>query len=69
MQPLQAAVLAKIEGRMMAEAERFSPEGLIKLWLSGGPQNADWLRDMFGGLLPGGGTKKTRISGSREGDQ
>ncbi|HTD28886.1 MAG TPA: DUF6489 family protein [Xanthomonadaceae bacterium] len=68
-QPLQAAVLAKIEGRVMAEAERLSPEGLIKSWFSGGPQNADWFRDMFGGLLPGGGTKKKRISESGGPDQ
>ena len=63
-QPLQAAVLAKIEERVMAEAEKFSPEGLMKIWFSGGPQSADWLRDMFGGLLPGGRTKDKRIGKS-----
>lgn len=32
--PLQAAVLARMEKRMLAEADRYSPERLMKTWLS-----------------------------------
>jgi Family of unknown function (DUF6489) len=60
-QPLQTAMLAKIEERVMAEAERFSPEGLMKMWFSAGPQSAEWLRDMLGGLVPQGRAKEKRI--------
>jgi len=37
--------MAEIEKRMMAEFERYSPEGLIKNWLT--PFNADWLQDLM----------------------
>ena len=63
-QPLQAAVLAKIEAKVMAEAEKLSPEGLMKMWFSGGPQSAEWLRDALGGLLPRGRRREKRIGGS-----
>jgi hypothetical protein len=49
-QPLQAALLAEIEKKMMADLERFSPEGIARAWLSplGGEQFSDaigsWLR-------------------------
>ncbi|QCI64805.1 DUF6489 family protein [Phreatobacter stygius] len=50
-QPMQTAWLAEVEKRMMAEAEKFSPEGLARMWLSGVPTNADWLPEMFRGLF------------------
>ena len=50
-QPLQAAAMAKIEERIMAEADRFSAEGLVKSWVSGNTQGADWVRDALGALL------------------
>ena len=34
LQPLQAAVMAEMETKMLAEMERFSPEGVLKSWLS-----------------------------------
>ena len=33
-QPLQATVMAEVEKKMLAEMERFSPEGVLKNWLS-----------------------------------
>jgi hypothetical protein len=45
LEPLQKAAMAEIEKRMMAEFERYSPEGLIKTWLT--PLNADWLQDLM----------------------
>ncbi len=44
LEPLQRAALAEMEKRMMAEFERYSPEGLLKTWLA--PLSADWLQEM-----------------------
>lgn len=63
-QPMQQAFLAEVEKRMMAEAQRFSPEGLARMWLSGLPTNTDFVPELFRGLFgqltgqtPAGGTK------------
>jgi hypothetical protein len=57
-QPMQDAFMAEVQKRMMAEVERFSPDGLMKSWFSLAPQNADWLRDMFRAFEQGGTDKK-----------
>jgi hypothetical protein len=49
-QPMQAAVLAEVEKRMLAEAAKFSPEGFMRAWFSEGHQSAEWLREIFKGL-------------------
>jgi hypothetical protein len=54
LQPIQQNMLAEMEKRMMAEMERFSPEGMMKLWFSALPQGTDALRDFVGGFMPGG---------------
>jgi hypothetical protein len=59
-QPMQAAVLAEIEKRLMAEAEKLSPEGFMRAWFSQLPQSADWAREMLGGLFA-----KANASGAR----
>ena len=64
-QPMQQAFLAEVEKRMLAEAQRFSPEGLARMWLSGVPGSTDWMPELFKGLFgqmtgqpsPGSGTK------------
>ena len=53
-QPLQQTMMGEIEKRMMAEMERFSPEGLMKTWFTAAPQGADMVRDMFTGFFGGG---------------
>ena len=45
---LQAAWLAEIENRLIADMQKFSPEGIARTWLSG--VGADWLPNMFGAL-------------------
>ena len=50
-QPMQAAVMAEIEKRMMAEAAKFSPEGFLRAWFVEGQQNAERFGDMFRGLF------------------
>jgi hypothetical protein len=57
-QPMQDAFMAEVQKRMMAEVERFSPDGLMKSWFSLAPQNADWMRDMFRAFEQGGANKK-----------
>lgn len=59
-QPMQAAVLAEIEKRLMAEAEKFSPEELMHAWFLAVPQGADRVRDMLGGFFA-----KANASGPR----
>ncbi len=53
-EPMQDAVMAKLEERMLTEIDRFSPEGIMKSWLSLFPQNAERLQDMFGAMFMGG---------------
>lgn len=50
-QPMQAAVMAEIEKRMMAEAAKFSPEGFLRAWLAGSQNSAEWFGDMFRGVF------------------
>jgi hypothetical protein len=50
-QPMQAAVMAEIEKRMMAETAKFSPEGFMRAWFSGGEQSAEWLREQMRSLF------------------
>ncbi|MFZ0600227.1 MAG: DUF6489 family protein [Roseiarcus sp.] len=46
-EPMQKAVMADIEKRMMTEIERYSPESLFKAWLPIAGMNADWLQEFF----------------------
>lgn len=46
-QPMQAAVLAEMEKRLIAETAKFSPEGFMRSWFTEGQQSAGWFRDMF----------------------
>ena len=48
LRPLQAAWLAEIENRLIADMQKFSPEGIARSWLSG--VGAEWLPNMFGAL-------------------
>jgi len=62
-QPMQQAVMAEMERRMLAEMKDFSAEKVMASWMNFAPQNAEWMRSMFsqfasiatGGL---GGDKK-----------
>ena len=52
-QPMQTVMLAEMEKRMLAEAAKFSPEGMMQAWFSNGAQGADWFRQVMGGMFPG----------------
>ena len=45
--PMQAALMAKMEAQMLEAADRFSPDAMLRTWLSLAPQGADTFRDMF----------------------
>ena len=53
-EPLQEAVMAEFEKRMLSEMDRFSPEAIMKSWLSLFPQNAERAQEMFSALFLGG---------------
>lgn len=53
-QPMQQAIMSEIERKMMAEMENFSADKMLANWLSLAPQNADWLKTMFGQFVGGG---------------
>lgn len=43
--PMQAKVMATIEAQMMQAAERFSPDALLRTWMSFVPQTPERLKD------------------------
>src|SRR6516164_1922024 len=50
-EPMQAAMMSKIERRLVEEVDRFSPDALMRSWLSVFPQNAETIRRMFAGMM------------------
>ena len=53
-QPIQAAVMDRLQERMVSEIDRFSPEALVNQWLSAFPQNVERMQDMFANMFLGG---------------
>jgi hypothetical protein len=56
-QPMQAAVLAHVEKKMLAQMDNFSPEGVLRTWLSLLPQSPEQVQDMFGKMFGQGRSK------------
>ena len=50
-QPLQASLLAEMEKNIVSEAQRYSPEALMKLWFNNGPE---LFRNMFDAMRMSG---------------
>ena len=46
-EPMQKAMMAEVERRMMVELERFSPETLFKAWLPIAGMNAEWIQEFL----------------------
>lgn len=46
---VQTAVLDAVQQRLLAEVDRFSPETVLRSWLSSGPATS--VQDVLGGLL------------------
>ena len=51
-EPMQKAVMADIEKRMLAEIERYSPESLFKAWLPIAGMNAEWFQNLLKSATP-----------------
>ena len=51
--PMQAAVMKKVEERLLSDIDKFSPDAPMRSWLSLFPQNADWLQDMMNKMFAG----------------
>jgi hypothetical protein len=50
-QPMQTAIMGEMERKMLAEMDRFSPEGVLKTWLALIPQSPERLQEMFAKLF------------------
>ena len=50
-QPLQASIMAEVEKKMLAEMERFSPEGVLKGWLSLFSQSPEQVQQAFSKMM------------------
>jgi hypothetical protein len=46
-QPMQIAVMDKLQQQMLANIDKVSPESLIQSWFSFDPKLADRMQDMF----------------------
>ncbi len=57
LQPMQARLMAEMERRMLAEVDRFSPEAMMKTWLSLAPQSSEQMQDWMARLFQGGTTR------------
>ena len=51
-EPLQVAVMERLQKRMLSEIDKFSPESLMNQWLSGFPQNVEGMQAMFANRWP-----------------
>ncbi len=56
-QPLQARVMAEVERKMLAEMERFSPDGVLKTWLSMYFQAPEQFKDAMSAMMMSGTRK------------
>ena len=52
--PLQAAVMADMEHKVMAEMERFSPDDLLKRWFSFAQNAPEQMQEVFSKLFAQG---------------
>ena len=61
LEPMQTAIMAKVESRMLEEMDRFSPEALMRSWFTLLPQNAERMQEMFASMFrkAAGGGKAT----------
>jgi hypothetical protein len=46
-EPMQKRALEEVERRMMDSLERYSPEALLKAWMTPGSINTDWFQDIL----------------------
>src|SRR5215212_4241917 len=57
-QPMQTAVMEKLQKQMLANIEKVSPEALMQSWFTFDPKIAERFGDMFATMAGLGGSKK-----------
>ena len=50
-QPLQATIMAEVERKMLSEMERFTPDAVLKSWLTMFSQSPEQLQDAFSKMM------------------
>ena len=58
LQPMQTRVMAEMEKRMLAEMDRFSPDSILKTWMSLAPQSPEQVQEMISRMFQGVGAAK-----------
>ena len=58
-QPMQTAVMEKLQHQMMDNIQKVSPEALMQSWLSFDPKIAERFQDMFVTMAGLGSTRAT----------
>jgi hypothetical protein len=62
-QPMQAAMMDKVQAKMMANLDQFTPETMMRNWFTFDPKLAERVGDMFvnmAGLATGRGEEKKK---------
>ena len=54
LEPIQSAVMDRMQERMLSEIDRFSPESLIRQWLTVFPQQAERMQELFARMFTQG---------------
>ena len=57
LQPMQTAVMDKLQHQMMANIEKVSPEALMQSWFTFDPKVAERFQDMFATMAGLGGAR------------
>ena len=52
--PMQAAVMASLEQQALRAVDSFSPDSMLKLWFTTGPQLSTQMQDMFTRMMTTG---------------
>ena len=61
LKPMQAAIMARMEAEMMQAVERFSPDAMLRSWMSLMPQTPEQFTEAVGrffGNNGGGGSER-----------
>jgi len=56
-QPMQTAVMERLQNQLMENIQKVSPEALMQSWLSFDPKIAERFGDMFAAMTGLGGTR------------
>ena len=69
LQPIQTAVMDKLQQQMLANIEKVSPEALMQSWFTFDPKIAERFRDMLVTMSGLGSGLGTGLGGARKDDK